>query len=1238
MRRKALSVLLLAAVLCLPLGAPASTQAVPSAPTVIARITPAAYQRIAPNQVTSAIHYGGFVWVEMTPQQAAALRQAGVPYEPQPHATRIGLLDYAFDTRQGEPAIPVDLRTTSDSHEASFHLVQFVGPTRDEWLKDLEGTGLLALQYVPQNAYLVWSTPAQVKAAQAAPSVRWTGAFHPAYKIASTLSAKAGLVENVNVLVYDDGHVKETLAAIEKLGGRYVQDFAMPVLRRGRLVDVIFCLDAALLDDVARLPNVFHLDYASPEPGLDDEVSNQIVVGNHAGGVPYIGYQSWLTAKGVDGSGVRIADVDTGCDTNNSATAHQDIRGRIAAFVDYSGGGHPTDDDGHGTHTAGIIAGNAALGITDANGFLYGLGVAPGAQLVVQNALWSPLWPPSGGWQRLSKDSVLNGALGSSNSWYTGATGPQGYSSACATHDRMVRDANFDTPTVAEPLIMVFSCGNSGPGASTITEPHESKNLITVGASENYRPDNPLGPGCGASSDIEGVVSFSSRGPCLDGRLAPTIVAPGSDVASLRSYTGSYGGCGQIVSGQPDYVYMSGTSMSCPHVAGGVALIAQWWKGFNAGAVPSPAMAKALLVNGATDMGTPDIPNNDEGWGRMNLDDVIANGQAMIYCDQQHLFTDTGQTWTLAGGVADPAKPLKITLVWSDAPGTPGGDAWVNDLDLEVTIGGATYKGNVFASGWSATGGSADYRNNVECVYVQNPGAASMSVKVIASTIAGDGVPYNGDDTDQDFALVAYNMAQEPDFTVSASPASRDICAPSVITYSVPVKAIMGYSETVALTLGGAPANTPHAFVPATLTPPLTSTLIVTATGSTPAGTHHLVIAGTAETTRTHTAKVDLTVNHAAPPAPTLLSPADGDSGVSLQPTFQWSLVPQAASYRLQVCTDTLFTSPLIDVPGLTTHTYAAATALPGNTCAFWRVDGTNGCGEGGWSAISGFETVRLYQVFWDDVESGDGQWSHAAGQGDDAWAITTANAHSPTHAWFSPDVSAVTDDYLWTTTPFTVGSDATLTFWHRYNLESGYDGGVIEISTDGGAAWDDLGPHITQNPYDSTISTDYGSPIGGRETWSGDNGTWEQVVVDLSVYTGQNVQVRWRLACDSSLAWEGWYVDDVEVIATRPPNDFGHDPYLFVNVPAHFTATVSSVYTYTWDFGGPGTGADTDTATPTFTYTAPGDYVVQLTLENLCVSEVITHVVHPIWVLDHRLYLPLVTREHEVSWWPRRQ
>ena len=111
---------------------------------------------------------------------------------------------------------------------------------------------------------------------------------------------------------------------------------------------------------------------------------------------------------------------------------------------------------------------------------------------------------------------------------------------------------------------------------------------------------------------------------------------------------------------------------------------------FNAGANPSPAMAKALLVNSATPLGV--IPNFNEGWGRVNVTNLIQPDVNVEYWDQPVIFANSGEQWTMSFGVADTSKPLKITLAWSDAPGAVGANpSLVNNLNLTVSNGANTY-------------------------------------------------------------------------------------------------------------------------------------------------------------------------------------------------------------------------------------------------------------------------------------------------------------------------------------------------------------------------------------------------------------------------------------------------------------------------------------------------------------------------------------------------------------------
>jgi subtilisin-like proprotein convertase family protein len=105
---------------------------------------------------------------------------------------------------------------------------------------------------------------------------------------------------------------------------------------------------------------------------------------------------------------------------------------------------------------------------------------------------------------------------------------------------------------------------------------------------------------------------------------------------------------------------------------------------------------------------------------------------------------------------------VRVTLAWTDPPpATITGNAFVNDLDLEVSVGGRTYRGNWLAGGLSIPGGQADFRNNVENVVLPASTNGRMSVKVVAKSIGGDGVPGNGKPLDQDFALVVSNAQEQ---------------------------------------------------------------------------------------------------------------------------------------------------------------------------------------------------------------------------------------------------------------------------------------------------------------------------------------------------------------------------------------------------------------------------------------------------------------------------------------------
>ena len=134
------------------------------------------------------------------------------------------------------------------------------------------------------------------------------------------------------------------------------------------------------------------------------------------------------------------------------------------------------------------------------------------------------------------------------------------------------------------------------------------------------------------------------------------------------------------------------------------------------------------------------------------------NGTKRRFVNQTTVFGASGKSKTQFFRLASKTKPLRVTLVWTDAIGPTVGNSFVNDLDLEVTTGGVIYKGNVFANGRSIGGGTADPANNVESVFLPKGRTGTVRVRVVAKNIAGDGVPGNADTTDQDYALVISNV------------------------------------------------------------------------------------------------------------------------------------------------------------------------------------------------------------------------------------------------------------------------------------------------------------------------------------------------------------------------------------------------------------------------------------------------------------------------------------------------
>ena len=169
-----------------------------------------------------------------------------------------------------------------------------------------------------------------------------------------------------------------------------------------------------------------------------------------------------------------------------------------------------------------------------------------------------------------------------------------------------------------------------------------------------------------------------------------------------------------------------------------------------------------------------------------------------------------------------------------------------------------------------------------------------------------------------------------------------------------------------------------------------------------------------------------------------------------------------------------------------------------------------------------------------DDIENGTADWTSTADQGLAMWSLNS-NSFEGNFAWFAPDVEPISDQLLTTSAIHLLDTgNPALTFWHRYLTEREWDGGVVEISTDDGASWTDLGNQMVLNGYNGDIRVNPASPISGRPAFNGSSGGYLQTIIDLSDFAGQEVRIRFRMACDEFVDADGWYIDNVLMV-----NDF---------------------------------------------------------------------------------------------------
>ncbi|GGN10368.1 subtilisin family serine protease [Actinoplanes campanulatus] len=288
------------------------------------------------------------------------------------------------------------------------------------------------------------------------------------------------------------------------------------------------------------------------------------VTANLADSVPQIGApEAW--AAGYDGSGVKVAVLDTGIDAT-----HPDLVDQIDDKVSFVPDQDTSDVNGHGTHVASTIVGTGAAssGVNK--------GVAPGADLIVGKVLddsGSGLdsWVLAGmQWAAESGADIVSMSL--SDPTLSDGTDPMAVA--------------VDTLSARYGTLFVIASGNSGP--ETIGTPSSAASALTVGAVD--KQDN--------------LAYFSSTGPLIrSGALKPDITAPGVDINAARSQ--------QMTSGSGLYRSISGTSMATPHVSGAAAILAQRHPGWT-----GPQLKEALMSSAKA---LPDYTPYEVGTGRVDV-------------------------------------------------------------------------------------------------------------------------------------------------------------------------------------------------------------------------------------------------------------------------------------------------------------------------------------------------------------------------------------------------------------------------------------------------------------------------------------------------------------------------------------------------------------------------------------------------------------------------------------------
>lgn len=1109
-----------------------------------------------------------------------------------------------FDPATSRPQLPeaatyLPERASKPSGEATYHVVQFIGPIMPDWQDAIRATGATPSHYIPDFALTVKMTQAQAAKVQQFSFVRWVGEFDPRWRVsplvlADVLNPADGQAD-WNVVGFPGENIDAIADEVQRAAG--TQRLRPPDRRGGKIT--IRALGPSALTALQQI--LQHDAIAWVEPYVPFKLSNNhsIWVGqsldktngpaeaDDAAAPSEFPVSGTIWARDILGQGQVIAFGDSGLnhtacfatDASNNV-AHTNVAAPDALTVDNTrrkviaynvlpgaadGDHHGNCSFGgccsHGSHVFGSIAGdnNANLSTATTAAHDAGDGMAPQSKVIVQdigsgNTTSCSLGGIPSDLRDYFKQAYDAGARLHSNSWGSAVDGAY-TSEAQETDEYMFTN---------EDLLVLFAAGNDGPNADTIGSPATAKNCITVAAGSNGAD----------SSRAENIVDFSSQGPTDDGRIKPDISAPGVSIVSMLGNNA----CATTT--------MSGTSMATPTMAGLAALARQYFtEGWYPSGTKTPADAftpssqlqKAVLYASARAMtgirtgggALAGSPSNDQGWGRALLDDGLffssgETGKMRVWDIRNCSGVQTGQIAEYAVEVAT-GKPLHIVVSWNDAPASlSAAKQLVNDVNLEVIApNGTVYRGNQ----WNAATQTAkestpnpsawDDTNNSEGVQIASPAAGVYRIRIHGFNIPGfDGQFKQG-----------YGLAAVGNVTTTCT-----LAAPTGVTASVPA------ANEVALTWNAVAGATRYLIFRApegasdcsSCMQQIGSSTTTSYTDTTVNGGftyyYYVKTLGACDSGPSSCVSAAATGNCTNKPAFDGLTSAASAGTSSCAVDLSWSAAtsncPSAPSvtYNIYRSTTPNFTASSTNrVRTCVSGTSFTDTGLTSGTTYYYVVRAEDGTTANGGPCNGGNEetndVIRKATPYGSGTGS-TGTWTDGGGDTNSEltltgpWSIvstadsatfvrtgTYAYKTSPGTSNYAANVCAAA-----TTPTLTVGAaNPVVTFFERHAIELNWDAVIVQYSVDGGP-WTvaTAGTAATMDATNAVGLCGFDKSTQGYEGNGGNASTltaWTSRSFTITAGVSSTVAVRWYLATDGAVEEQGFVLDDISITNIALPN-----------------------------------------------------------------------------------------------------